>query len=212
MIIVGVGAGPGMLTQEAIETINTAMLIYGSKRAIDLASHHIQPGCSVHVIADYKKLRELPEVAVILSTGDPMLSGLGYLEGRVVPGISSMQLACARLGISQLNVVPITLHGKAMDPNSLARIASEVKSGRCVFLLTDDSTDLAALCRYMEGEGLPQDIAVLTDLGYPEETIKLGRTDNPSKAPGLSCVVIGDLGNRNFTRRRSIARSASGQR
>jgi cobalt-precorrin-7 (C5)-methyltransferase len=212
MIIVGVGGGPGMLTQEAIEAINNATLIYGSERAIDLARLHIQPGCLVHVIADYKKLRELPEEAVILSTGDPMLSGLGYLEGRIVPGISSMQLACARLGISQLNVVPITLHGRAVDPNSPVRIASEVKSGRCVFLLTDDSTDLAALCRHLEGEGLSVDVAVLTNLGYPEETIELSRTDNPPMASGLSCVVIGDFGNRNPAGKRSTAKSASDHR
>jgi cobalt-precorrin-7 (C5)-methyltransferase len=194
MIIVGVGAGPGLLTQEAIEAISSAKLIYGSRRAIDLARPHIQPGCSVHVIADYKKLRELPEDAVILSTGDPMLSGLGYLEGRVIPGISSMQLACARLGISQLDLVPITLHGRAMNQNSAARIAFEIKSGRCVFLLTDDQTDLATLCCYLEGEGLSRDVAILSNLGYPEETIRLARTNNTINAPGLSCVVIGDLG------------------
>ena len=53
-------------------------------------------------------------VAVVLSTGDPMLSGLGYLEGQVIPGISSMQVACARLKISQLRMVPVTLHGRAI--------------------------------------------------------------------------------------------------
>jgi len=193
MIIVGVGAGPGLLTQEAIDAIRNARLIYGSQRAIELAKYHIQPGCSVQVIDDYKKLRELPEDTVILSTGDPMLSGLGYLEGQVIPGISSMQLACARLGISQLNIVPITLHGRAMDSDSAARIAFEIKNGRSIFLLTDDRTDLAAICHCLEVEGLSRDIAVLTNLGYPEETIKLARTNDPIEALGLSCVIIGDL-------------------
>ena len=200
MIIVGVGAGPGLLTQEAIDAIRNARLIYGSQRAIDLAKFHIQPGCSVKVIDDYKKLRELPEDTVILSTGDPMLSGLGYLEGQVIPGISSMQLACARLGISQLNIVPITLHGRAMDHDSVARIAFEIKNGRSIFLLTDDRTDLAAICYFLEEEGLSRDIAVLTNLGYPEETIKLARTNDPIEALGLSCVIIGDLAIRKSAR------------
>lgn len=194
MIIVGVGAGPRLLTQEAIEAISNAKLIYGSKRAIELSRLHIKPGCCVHVIADYKKLRELPEDTIILSTGDPMLSGLGYLKGRVIPGISSMQLACARLGISLLDLVPITLHGRATTPDSVARIAFEIKNGRSVFLLTDDRTDLTTLCRYLEAEGLSRDVAVLTNLGYPDETIKLARTNNPIKGSALSCVVIGDLG------------------
>jgi cobalt-precorrin-7 (C5)-methyltransferase len=188
MIIVGVGAGPGMLTLEGVKAIETAGLIYGSKRAIDLVRVHIKPGCSVNIIEDYRKLRELPEDAVVLSTGDPMLSGLGYLPGRVIPGISSLQVACARLKVSLLKVVPITVHGRSLDPEP---IALELRKGKCVFLLTDESTDLEGLCSYLETRKLSEDVAVMTDLGYPEEKIVLGSTGAPPKAPGLSCVMIG---------------------
>ena len=37
MIIVGVGAGSGMLTEDGISRIRTARVIYGSGRALDLA-------------------------------------------------------------------------------------------------------------------------------------------------------------------------------
>ncbi len=187
MIIVGVGAGPGMLTLEAAKAIGEAKLIYGSERSIDLVRDYIKPGCSVNVIEDYKRLRGLSDEAVVLSTGDPMLSGLGYLDGLIVPGISSMQVACARLKISQLKVVPVTVHGRSMDPEP---IASELRRGKCVFLLTDDSTDIEGLCRYLKTQGLSRDVAILTDLGYPEERIILGKTSRPPKAPGLSCVMI----------------------
>ena len=198
MIIVGVGAGPGMLTEEAMKAISEARTIYGSERAIEIARQHIRLDCSVHTIEDYKKLRELPERAVVLSTGDPMLSGLGYLEGQVIPGISSMQVACARLKISQLRMVPVTLHGRAIAHDSLVLIASEIRVGRCVFLLTDDSTNLPLICRHLEAEGLSKDVAVLTELGYPEEKIELARTNNPPAAPGLSCVVIGEISKRDL--------------
>ncbi len=188
MIIVGTGAGPGMLTLEGVKAIESAELIYGSKRAIDLVRAHIKPSCSINVIEDYRRLRELPEGAVVLSTGDPMLSGLGYLPGRVIPGISSLQVACARLKISLLKVVPITVHGRSLDPE---QIASELKRGKCVFLLTDESTDLKGLCSYLEARELKGDVAVMTDLGYPEERIVLASTDAPPRAPGLSCVMIG---------------------
>ena len=193
MIIVGVGAGPGMLTEEAMKAISEARMIYGSDRAVEVARQHIRPDCSVHIIEDYKKLRLLPEGAVVLSTGDPMLSGLGYLDGQVIPGISSMQVACARLKISQLRMVPITLHGRAIGQDSLARIASEIRAGRCVFLLTDDSTNLPLICRHLEAVGISKDVAILTELGYPNERIELARTNSPPAAPGLSCVVIGDI-------------------
>ena len=198
MIIVGVGAGPGMLTEEAMKAISEARMIYGSDRAIEVARQHIRPDCSVHIIEDYKKLRELPERAVVLSTGDPMLSGLGYLDGQVIPGISSMQVACARLKISQLRMVPVTLHGRAIATDSLDRIASEIRAGRCVFLLTDDSTNLALICRHLEAVGLSKDVAILTDLGYPDEKIELTRTNDSPAAPGLSCVVIGNISKINL--------------
>ena len=198
MIIVGVGAGPGMLTEEAMKAISEARTIYGSERAIEIASQHISPDCSVHIIEDYRKLQQLPKGAVVLSTGDPMLSGLGYLDGQIIPGISSMQVACARLRISQLRMVPVTLHGRAITHDSLARITSEMRAGRCVFLLTDDSTNLPLICRHLEAEGLSKDVAVLTELGYPEERIELARTNSPPAAPGLSCVVIGDISKRDL--------------
>ena len=46
-----------------------------------------------------------------------------------------MQVACARLKVSQLKVIPITVHGRSLDP---AAIAFELLRERCVFLLTDD--------------------------------------------------------------------------
>ncbi|SNQ59038.1 SAM-dependent methyltransferase [Candidatus Methanoperedens nitratireducens] len=74
MKIVGVGAGPDLLTQEAISAIGNATLIFGSRRAIELAKEHIK--CEAHEITDYS-LSSLPQDAVVLATGDPMLSGLG---------------------------------------------------------------------------------------------------------------------------------------
>ena len=190
MIIVGVGAGPQMLTEQAAQAVAQASLIYGSKRAIDLVLEHINPDCTVRVIEDYKKLKDLDDDAVVLSTGDPMLSGLGYLKGRVIPGISSLQVACARLKISQIKVIPITVHGRSLDPDA---IAFELRRGKCVFLLTDDSTNLPNLCLYLEMQGLHREVTALTDLGYPEERIEKANTACPPQAPGLSCIFIGEF-------------------
>ena len=117
---------------------------------------------------------------MVLSTGDPMLSGLGYLKGRVIPGISSLQVACARLKISQLKVVPITVHGRSLDPDA---IAFELRRGKCVFLLTDGGTDLESLCRFLESQGLHREVAALSDLGYPEERIEMGQHGLPAPGP-----------------------------
>ena len=68
MKIVGVGAGPGMLTLEAARAIRVARIIRGSARAIDLVREEIDPSCDVGVIEDYRSLRELPSETVVLST------------------------------------------------------------------------------------------------------------------------------------------------
>ncbi|HHI30843.1 MAG TPA: cobalt-precorrin-7 (C(5))-methyltransferase, partial [Candidatus Methanoperedenaceae archaeon] len=86
MKIVGVGVSKGMLTEEATSVIKSAKVIFGSKRAIAIASPYIKS--ETHEI-DFKHLDEIPDDAVVLSTGDPMLSGLGaLLDGEIIPGIS----------------------------------------------------------------------------------------------------------------------------
>ena len=77
-----------------------------------------------------------------------------------------------------------------MDPEP---ILEEVARGRCVFLLVDDSTDLPGLCRLLEERGLSREVAVLTDLGYPEEEIRKGTTARPPQSKGLASVMIGNF-------------------
>ena len=115
MKIIGVGCGPGMLTEQAIREISKAEIIYGSDRAIDLAQSCIPVGCVVKTIDDFKQLKNLPDNVVILSTGDPMLAGLGYLPGEVICGISSFQLATARLKIPVSRVSVVVAHGKGHE-------------------------------------------------------------------------------------------------
>lgn len=193
MIIVGVGCGPNLLTGRAIEVISGASLIYGSDRAIEIARPFIAAGCTVKTIDDYKRLHTLPDEAVILSTGDPMLAGLGYLPGEVVPGISSLQLATARLHIPLARVAVVVAHGNghgyAMDET-----LAELKRGRIVFLLTDPKFDARELYSRLETLPPPVAIAVCENLGYPDERIATGTTESPPfPESGLYILVIGNF-------------------
>ncbi|MBP2144733.1 cobalt-precorrin-7 (C5)-methyltransferase [Methanofollis sp. W23] len=188
MKVVGVGCGPGMLTDKAACVISSATLIYGSARAIDLARPVIRDRCEVHEITDYRALRALPADAVVLSTGDPMLAGLGYLGGEVVPGISSMQVAFARLGLSLVKAAVVTAHGKD-HAAAVRETAEEVGRGRIVFLIADPEFSVQGLAA-----ALPEEtgLAVCENLGYPEERIALGTAARPpSPVSGLFVVVAG---------------------
>ncbi|MCX6691275.1 MAG: cobalt-precorrin-7 (C(5))-methyltransferase [Methanoregula sp.] len=193
MKIVGVGCGPGLLTEEAIRVIRSATLIYGSDRAIEICRSHIPPNCTVKTIDDFKALHTLPDDAVVLSTGDPMLAGLGYLRGDVVPGVSSLQVAAARLRIPLARVVPVVAHGTGHE-QGMNDTLDEVLCKKIVFLLADPKFDTRELFKRLRALNLPLRVAVCENLGYPDEQIATGPVDSPPEiSSDLYSLVIGDF-------------------
>ena len=179
MIVVGVGVGPGMLTEEGIEAIRNASIIYGAKRALELAQKYI--ACKTSTIKDYKSLHLLPDDAVVLSTGDPMFSGLGKFAGEkdtIIPGISSMQVACARTRVNLTNLTAITAHGRDFEP-AKAELVRELKNGRNVFLLPDAKFGSREVAEVLLEMGLSAELYTCENLGYPEERIAKGTPENP---------------------------------
>ena len=191
MIIVGVGVGPNMLTQEAIEAIRHAPIVYGSERAIELASKYI--GCEALKIDNYKTLYLLPKDAVVLSTGDPMFSGLGKFAGegdRIIPGISSLQVTCVRLGVNLSDLAIITAHGRDPAPAKEA-LVRELKLGKNIFMLPDTSfgtVEVAAVLRELE---INAQIYTCEQLGYPDERISGGDVNAPPVVGSdMYCIMV----------------------
>jgi len=193
MKIIGVGCGPGLLTDQAKKELKKARSAYGSDRAIGLARAYLPGNCAVSSIDDYKKLPELPDEAVILSTGDPMLAGLGYLRGEVIPGISSLQVTAARLHIPLSRVAVVVAHGHGHEQGMRDTI-EEVQRKRIVFLLADPKFDVPELCRRLAALDIPLQVALCENLAYPDERIIVGDIASPPlpDAP-LYSLVIGDF-------------------
>ncbi|WP_019176702.1 cobalt-precorrin-7 (C(5))-methyltransferase [Methanomassiliicoccus luminyensis] len=190
MIVVGVGCGPGMLTEEAVEVIRGARHIYTSKRSFELVRSHVLPAAEVHFITDYTKLSSLPDDAVLLSTGDPMLAGLGKHGDRIVPGISSLQVAAARLHLDMAKVSVVDGHGRK---DYQENVIDELRRGKVVFLLADPATDLEDLGSKLTVLDIGGRMALCQDLGYPHEEIVCGTISSPpSKTSPMFCVVIGN--------------------
>ncbi len=177
MKIVGVGCGPGLLTEQAAQVIRTATEIHGSDRAIELVRNIIPVTCKVQKIEKYNTLRTLPEGAVLLSTGDPMLSGLGYLPGQVIPGISSVQLGAARLHIPLTKLLILTAHGRGHD-EAIITAHEEVAKGRAICLITDPMFDIGLISRHFI-KFQNHRIIICQDIGYPNEKIIEGTVKNP---------------------------------
>ncbi len=132
MKIVGVGCGPGMITEQAALTIKAARFIYGSSRAIEIVKKLIPKDCTVRFISNYRNLSQLPENAVVLSTGDPMLACRDP-PGEVVPGISSLQVAAARLHIPLSQIAVIVAHGHGHE-KAMQETVEEIRREKIVFL------------------------------------------------------------------------------
>ncbi|WP_406660123.1 cobalt-precorrin-7 (C(5))-methyltransferase [Methanolobus sp. ZRKC3] len=191
MIIVGVGVGPKMLTQEAIEAISNAPVVYGSKRSIELAQDFIK--CESQPIKSFKNLHLLPKDAVILSTGDPMFSGLGKFaaEGdRVITGISSIQAACAKFHVGLSNLAMITAHGRDPAP-AKEELIRELKLGKNIFLLPADEFGPREVAVVLKEMGIEAKICIYEDIGYPYERAVVGSVDNPPlNESDMYCLMV----------------------
>jgi cobalt-precorrin-7 (C5)-methyltransferase len=191
--VVGVGCGPGMITEEAAAVIAAARLVMGSKRALELAASHIPADCEIQVMTDFSSLT-IPEHAVILSTGDPMFAGLGYLGGDIVPGISSLQVAASRLRIPLEEIAVIMAHGKSHD-HAFQEARSAIDRGKIAFIVADPKFSIPGLAAALGEAGKDLSVVVCEDLGYPQERIALGPVDNPPRAHSrLFCVLAGRIG------------------
>jgi cobalt-precorrin-7 (C5)-methyltransferase len=193
MKIIGVGCGPGLLTDQAKQELKKARFAYGSDRAITLARAFLPKNCTIRPIDDYKKLSTLPDNVVILSTGDPMLAGLGYLKGEVIPGISSLQVAASRLHIPLSRVAVVVAHGRGHE-QGMRDTVDEVQGGKIVFLLADPKFSVADLYSRLAALSIPLQVALLENLAYPDERIVVGDIASPPQ-PGanLYSLVIGNF-------------------
>ncbi|HPP77974.1 cobalt-precorrin-7 (C(5))-methyltransferase [Methanospirillum sp.] len=189
MKIVGVGCGPGMLTEAAIQAIQSSHLIAGSERALELVRGIIPAGAELKPITDFKTLKTLPDHAVILSTGDPMISGLGYLGGEIIPGISSVQLGAAKTKISLTNLFLITAHGRNHD-QAVHECCEMIRARRKVCIIADPAFPIHTLGDSLSSIHPDIQIYICENLGYPDERIAKGTAQKPPKVLGIMFILF----------------------
>lgn len=185
--VIGVGAAPGLLTDQALREIERAKTVYGSKRAIDMVKNQIKGKKVVLTNYDEIKNKKLTDEDVILSTGDPMVLGLGYLGDKVVPGISSVQLVCARLKIDMSNVCIINGHSK--DEYYVKNELDKVLSIRRVAIIVGrPKMDIAKILSDERYRDL--DLVLLENVGYPTEKIIYGNKNNIQEITSNLAILV----------------------
>lgn len=148
-----VGCGPGSmdcLTGEAVRAIESAEVLVGAKRLLDMfpdsGAERIEVGTYIERALDEIGDRQTSKKVAVLVTGDPGLCSLarpvirqfGREACRIIPGISSVQVAFARVGVDWYGSRVVSVHGREPDA-SLETLAAERK----IAILTEGTASLS---------------------------------------------------------------------
>jgi len=195
--VIGVGPGhPDYLLPIALKQAALCTALTGSARALALFKTAGRPtwvidGRLTAALSFILEQQKKGPVGVLVS-GDPgFYSLLGYLkryfsleELEVYPGISSLQLAFARLGLPWQEAALVSLHGR-----SAADLPAILKEHRLLGLLVDPATDLAELAAMFQECG-PWKVYLCRNLSYPDESITLINESRLAGQPALNNTVV----------------------
>ena len=175
IIVVGIGAdGMSGLAQASRAELARATVIYGSQRQLDLLDDSVTAVRRAWPTPMLPALRTILDGADgdvhVVASGDPLMHGVGgsliRLHGAdhvvVLPHVSSVTLACSRVGwvVQDTEIISLVFR----QPHTAVR-----QGGQAV-VLSEDATTPATLARLLTDSGRgDSEITVLEQLGGPAE-------------------------------------------
>ena len=188
--IVGVGPGdPDLLTLKAREVIRNADYVAGFETVLGPVR------CWINGEAMPMRYRDQEEVlerlaaqakagkrCVVCAWGDLNFSSKELLDRvrrradvELIPGISSVQVACARLGLTMETSLFITLHARDGHEEGLRELTGQLKHRSRNLIVLPRPFDLmpADIAVRLRDEGIPNDTPLwaLQRLSLPDESI-----------------------------------------
>lgn len=174
LVVVGTGPGPGYLTPRARELLRSCEVFVGGGGALGAApawgEHVPLAGPLADTIATVGDRLEAGKDVCVLTSGDPgyfsMLAALERsLPGEAVvePGVSSVQLLAARVGVSWQDLRHFSVHGRdlALDP----------PADRPFAVLCGGDNTPTAVAAYLVRNGFAGKMAVGVSLGRDDEQV-----------------------------------------
>ncbi|MTJ94266.1 MAG: precorrin-6y C5,15-methyltransferase (decarboxylating) subunit CbiE [Desulfovibrio sp.] len=142
------------------------------------------------------QLRAAGERVLVLADGDPLLFGigatlvrrLGSTAVRLLPAVSSLQQACARLSLPWHKVICLSLHGR--DDLRPLNVACGKNAPLCI--LTDARMSPDVLARHLLDRGVDWfDAHIFERMGAADETVShLSLADAASREFGPACTMV----------------------
>ena len=199
--VIVAGIGPGnekYILPVAMDAIRNARVIAGGKRALSGLANSNQKKIVIgsdidSTINEIKACLQNDDVTVMVS-GDPGFYSFlvrlkkEFAELEVIPGISSLQMAFARIARPWQNAEFLSLHGKSLDDSKLY-----YEKGRELGFLTDDNNGPANIAGRLINLGWPVDTLcyVCSNLSYDDELVEeYVLSDMADKASAKNCVVV----------------------
>lgn len=199
--VAGIGPGsPDYLLPAASKAIANASVLIGSRRALTAFSRKDQKsyviGSDIEGVLAYIEKTVAAEDVVVMVSGDPgfysLLAALkdrfGPAKLKVIPGISSVQLAFARIGRFWQDALLLSMHGRRADDGALA-----FQPGKKLGFLTDGKHNPAFIAELLIKLGWPPATQcwLCENLSYDNENIAALSLEEGSKVSGFHhCVMV----------------------
>ena len=181
LTLIGIGMGPGDLTQGAAARLNGADLVIGARRmleSVDVSGRETLTEYRADVIAEYLDAHpEYKDVVCLMSGDTGFYSGTKQILFRidrsrfdvdVECGISSVVYLAAKLGETWQDVYLTSAHGREANLVGLSRIHKKV------FTLLSGDESVKQMCSLFVEYGMDVTIAIGQDFGYPTEKVVRG--------------------------------------
>ncbi|MDQ6963529.1 MAG: precorrin-6y C5,15-methyltransferase (decarboxylating) subunit CbiE [Mariprofundales bacterium] len=201
-VVLGVlDSGAAGLTAEQLAIVQQADVVIGGSRLLSLLTHLVKDGAQCRdltgklseVVHWIEQALSAAQAVVVLATGDPLCHGIGsYLIERVglskleiIPNVSSLQLACARCGVSWHDAYICSIHGRdsgewgaaAGRDHLLYPLFRACMQHRKIIVFTSPKNSPDRIARMLVAEGVADEfeMVVVESLLQAEEHTVAGR-------------------------------------
>src|SRR3990167_682852 len=189
--------GVASLHATALHHIRYADLVIGAARTLQLFADEFRPGCETRdltgclsQVPDWIRQAQSDQLkVVVLASGDPLCHGIGgFLVAHlcieaceILPNVSTLQLACARIGLPWQDLKIASVHARdagewhigAGQRHGLAPLLRDISRHDRLAILTSPDNTPDRIARMLVQENMADDfrIAVAERLLLPDENI-----------------------------------------
>lgn len=185
------------LTLDTLNTLKQAHVVIGATRTLELFADVLNHNVVIHDLSGHLKV--VPDwieeglakgqSVVVLATGDPLCHGIGsYLIKKIgmhrlniMPNVSTLQLACARVGISWQDAYICSIHTKdagewkdcPSNTHGLYPLFKACLQQRKIIVFTSPENSPDRVARMLISEGLEDsfDMVVVENLLQSDECV-----------------------------------------